>query len=59
MDFEQLLEESIKESVKENGQDDQLSKLILLWFHEVASGKEGFDGDVSKRRAEKLYDVVR
>ena len=59
MDFEQLLAESIKESVKENGQDEQLSKLILLWFHEVANGNEDFDGDASKRRAEKLYDMVR
>lgn len=59
MEYDELIELSIRKAVTEVGQADQLSEMLVKLFWELSSGNELLDdNDESRRRSELLYGAT-
>ena len=59
MDYDELIENAIRESVKEAGQKDELASMLVNWFKEVSNGNAILDDvDETRRHSEILYDAT-
>ncbi len=59
MDYDDLIENAIRRSVKGFDQSDELANMLVRWFQEVSSGNESLaDLDLTRRHCEMLYDAT-
>lgn len=59
MDYDELIEDAIRQSVKESGQSDELANMLVNWFQEVLNGNESLDNlDATRKRSEILYNAT-
>lgn len=59
MDYDELIEDAIRQSVKKSGQSDELANMLVNWFQEVLNGNESLDSvEATRRRSEILYDAT-
>ena len=56
MDYDELIENAIRESVKDSGQSDELATMLVKWFQEASNGNANLDDtDETRRHSEILY----
>lgn len=59
MDYDELIEDAIRQSVTKSGQSDELGNMLVNWFQEVLNGNESLDDvDATRRRSEILYHAT-
>jgi hypothetical protein len=59
MDYDQLIEQSIRRAVSEAGQSDELANMLIRWFQEVSHGNESLDDlEATRRHCEILYEAT-
>ena len=59
MNYDELIESAIRQSVADSGQNEKVANVLVQWFQEVSNGNESLDDVESTRRhSEVLYDAT-
>ena len=60
MDYDELIESAIRQSVTDSGQSEKLANVLVQWFQEVSNGNESLDDlESTRRHSEVLYDATQ
>jgi len=59
MDYDELIESAIRQSVADSGQTERLANVLVQWFQEVSNGNESLDDlESTRRHSEILYNAT-
>ena len=59
MNYDELIESAIRQSVADSGQTEKLANVLVQWFQEISNGNESLDDlESTRRHSEILYDAT-